>query len=138
MLPQKTITKKQKKQKIRKQLFIGLIFIGLIVIFFILFYLAFLQKTPEFFNPLSRNQTSTGFIIRQTLMEKKINYKSISTSKDLTYRIVLDNNSEVIIDPKKNVEEQLSSLQLILARLKIEGKMFKRLDFRYQKPIISF
>lgn len=138
MLPRKTLTKKQKKENFRRLFGIGLILIGLIITTLLLFYLVFLQKTPEFLNPLSKDQTSIGTKIQKILKEKKITYKSISTSKDLTYKVVLDGDSEVIIDPKKSVEAQLSSLQLILQHLKIEGKRFKRLDFRYQKPIISF
>lgn len=138
MLPRKTLTKKQKKENFRRRLGVGLVFTGLIITAVLLFYLAYLQKTPEFLNPLSEDQTSTGTKIQKTLKEKKITYKSISTSSDLSYKVVLDRDSEVIIDPKKDVEAQLSSLQLILSALKIEGKAFKRLDFRYQKPIISF
>ena len=138
MLPRKTLTKKQKKINFQKRLGVGIIFALLIITAMILFYLAFLQKPPVFLNPLSRDQISTGTKIQKILKEKKISYKSISTSKDLTYKIVLEKDSEVIIDPKKNIEAQLSSLQLILKQLKIEGKAFRRLDFRYQKPIISF
>ena len=138
MLPRKTLTKKQKKENSRRKLGVGLVFTGLITIAILLFYLAYLQKTPVFLNPLSKDQASMGTKIQKILKEKKISYRSIATSKDLTYRVVLDKDSEVIIDPKKDVETQLSSLQLILSALKIEGKAFKRLDFRYQKPIISF
>lgn len=138
MLPRKTLTKKQKKANLRKRVSAGLFFGGLIVIAVFLFYLAFLQKHPPFLNPLSKDQTSAGIKIQKILKEKKISYKSVSTSKDLTYKIVLDKDSEVIIDPKKDIEPQLSSLQLILKHLKIEGKALRRLDFRYQKPVISF
>ena len=138
MLPRKTLTKKQKKEIFQRRLGIGLVFTGLIIVAILLFYLAFLQKTPVFLNPLSKDQMSTGTKIQKILKEKKISYVSVATSKDLTYRVMLEKDSEVIIDPKKDVEAQLSSLQLILSALKIEGKAFKRLDFRYQKPIISF
>lgn len=138
MLPRKTLTKKQKKHNFRKRLAVGIFFVGLMVSVAALFYFAFLQKPTEFLNPLSKDQTSAGIKIAEMLKEKNIAYKSVSTSKDLTYKILLSKDSEVIIDPKKSIELQLSSLQLILKRLKIEGKMFRRLDFRYQKPIISF
>lgn len=138
MLPRRTLTKKQKKHNFRKRLAVGIFFSGLVVGVAALFYLAFFQKPPEFLNPLSKDQTSAGIKIAQVLKEKNILYKSVTTSKDLTYKIMLSKDSEVIIDPKKDIELQLSSLQLILKRLKIEGKTFRRLDFRYQKPIISF
>jgi len=138
MLPQKVITKKQKKQNFRKNIIAFVIFAGLIIFLAILLCLAFFQKPPKFYNPLSKDQISTGSRIQKMLVEKKIDFESVVTLKDLTYKIVIDKNSEVIIDPKKDIETQLSSLQVILSALKIEGKMFKRLDFRYRKPVILY
>ncbi len=138
MLPRRTLTKKQKKKIFRKRLGIILIFLGLLIIALMLFYLAFLEKDPPIINPLSKDQTSTGKTISQALRERKIQYKDLETTKDLKYKIKFEDNAEAIIDPKKDIDEQITSLQLILSQLKIEGKAFKRLDFSYQKPIISF
>ncbi len=137
MLP-KPLTKKQKKEVSRKRLGIILIFLGLLIIASILFFLAFLEKDPPIVNPLSKDQTSNGKLIMNSLREKKIPYKDLETTKSLLYKIKFEDNAEAIIDPKKDLEEQITSLQLILSQLKIEGKAFKRLDFSYQKPIISF
>jgi hypothetical protein len=138
MLPRRSLTKKQKKEKSRKKLGVGLIFLGLAVIALMLFYLAFLEKDPPVINPLSKDQTSTAKTITKILKEKGIDYQDLETTQDLKYRIKFEKSAEAIIDPRKDVEEQISSLQLILSQLKIEGKTFKRLDFSYQKPIISF
>ena len=138
MLPVKTVTKKQKKEASKKRTGIFLIFIGLVLIVVSLFYTTFFEKVPEPISPLSKNQTSVNSIIEKTLKSKNIPFISIETSKDLSLIIKLSKDSEVVIDPNKDIDGQLSSLQLILSQLKIEGKLFKRLDFRYQKPIISF
>lgn len=138
MLQRKTITKKQKKERSRKKLAAALIFIGLSVISVFLFYVAFFQKEPLFVSPLSKDQTSGITKVEKIFNEKRIHYESLTISKDLNYIVKLDEKSEVIIDHKKDVFDQISSLQLILSQLKIEGKAFKRLDFRYQNPIISF
>ncbi|MEK9176134.1 MAG: hypothetical protein AAB520_01680 [Patescibacteria group bacterium] len=138
MLQRKTITKRQKKERARKRFGLALLFIGLIFVSISIFYIAFLEKPGPITSPLSKDQVSGTAKINKILKEKNISYKDISTSKDLYYVIKLSDKEEVIIDPKKNIEEQLSSLQFILSQLKIEGKTFKRLDFRYQKPIISF
>lgn len=135
---QKPLTKKQKKEVSRKRLGIILIFLGLLVIASVLFFMAFLEKDPPIVNPLSKDQTSNGKLIINSLGEKKITYKDLETTKDLKYKIIFEDNAEAIIDPKKDLEEQITSLQLILSQLKIEGKAFKRLDFSYQKPIIAF
>ncbi len=138
MLPRRTLTKKQKKEISRKRLGIILIFLGLLIIASMLFFLAFLEKEEPIINPLSKDQTSSGRIISKTLKDHKIQYKDLETTKDLKYKIKFEDNAEAIIDPKKDIESQITSLQLILSQLKIEGKAFKRLDFSYQKPIISF
>ena len=138
MLPRKILTKKQKKEISRKKLAIVLIITGLFIVAILLSYVAFLEKDPVYLSPLSKDQTSVSSTIKKSLKEKKIEYVSLQTSKELNYVIKFDKDSEAIIDPKKDIDQQLSSLQLILSALKIEGKTFKRLDFRYQKPIISF
>lgn len=138
MLPRKTLTKRQKKEASKNRLGLILVFIGLALISFSLIVAVFLVKDPLFVSPLSKDQTSINLKIEKILKEKKISYKSIITSPDLSFVIGLDKDHEVIIDSKKDIDSQLSSLQLILTQLKIEGKTFKRLDFRFQKPIISF
>ncbi len=138
MLPQRVITKKQKKEASKKRLGLILFFLGLIVIVLCLFYLTFLEKKPTYVSPLAKDQSSFNSKLEKKLKEKNISYKSIETEKDLSFLVKLNDDQEVIIDPRKQIDQQLSSLQLILNQLKIEGKAFKRLDFRFSKPIISF
>jgi hypothetical protein len=138
MLPRRTLTKKQKKKIKRKKSGVILIFTGLLIICASLFFGVFFDKEPIYVSPLSKNQITSTSRMEKLLKEKKIEYESLETTRDLYYIIKLDKNREVIIDPQKNITEQISSLQLILRQLKIDGKAFKRLDFRYQKPIISF
>lgn len=138
MIFKKTVTKREKKAASKKRLGILLIFIGLIAINFMLVYTAFLEKPKPIISPLSKNQISSNQVVERKLKESMISYESFSTEKDLSYKVKLKAGGEVIIDPNKDIEEQLSSLQLILKQLKIEGKALRRLDFRYQKPIITF
>lgn len=138
MLPRKIITKRQKKEQSRKKLGLILLFVGLVLISASLSFSAFLEKPDKPISPLSKDQSSVNSKIEKALRDKKIPYISVTTLKDLNYQILLDNKTEVIINSNKDIIEQMSSLQLILTQLKIEGKSFKRLDFRYQKPVISF
>ena len=138
MLRRKTITKRQKREASKKRLGILLIFLGMILIAVFLAFFTFFEKKELFVSPLSKDQTSVNTRIEKLLKEKKINYVSFYTAKDLSFILMLPENREVILDPNKNISEQLSSLQLILSQLKIDGKAFKRLDFRYQKPVITF
>ncbi len=133
-----TVTKKQRKKLKQKNFSVFLILLGLLLITASLFYFAFLEEKQLYINPLSYDQTSKNSEIEKNLKEKNISFKTIVTTKDLNYIIRLDDQREVILDSKKDIVGQLSSLQLIISQLTIEGKMFKSLDFRYQKPIIKF
>lgn len=54
------------------------------------------------------------------------------------YDVKLTSGEEVIFSADKDIASQISSLQLIQSRLKIEDRRFSRLDFRYEKPVITF
>jgi len=138
MLSRKTVTKKQKKEASRKKLGIIFVILGLVLVAFALFLELFFDKKPLYINPLSSNQNSTNSSIEKKLKDKKIEYSLVATFGDYAYSVTLLSGNEVIIDAKKDIDTQLSSLQLILSQLKIDGRIFKRLDFRYQKPVITF
>ena len=44
----------------------------------------------------------------------------------------------VILTTSKDIAQQIDSLQLTIRQLTMEGKEFHRLDFRYDKPVISY
>jgi hypothetical protein len=138
MIFRRTVTKKEKRKAYKKRLGILLIFVGLLLVNFIFIYFAFLEKPKPIISPLSKNQTTSLKQIEIMLQKYKIEYISISTQKDLNYLVKLKNGAQIVLDPSKNIDQELSSLQLILSQLKIEGKTLKRLDFRYKKPIIVF
>lgn len=114
-----------------------MIFLGLLMVVVSLSYSAFLEKPSPPLTPLSKNQTTDTLEVQKFLTQKGIGYKSVDIEDDLSYKIVLTSGSEVFIDSKKDLVRQLSSLQLIISQLKIEDKTFKRLDFRFEKPIIA-
>lgn len=138
MLQRKTTTKKDKKKAIKKNTGLVLIVIGLFFVLISLLSIRFLTRDQLFVSPLSDNQNSTSERLEENLKKNKINYISIQTNDDLSYLVKLSEKEEVIIDPAKDIFFQLSSLQLIASQLKIEGKTFSRLDFRYKKPVITF
>lgn len=138
MIFRKTVTKREKKKEARKKLGLLLFFVALIVLNILLIYKAFIEKPKPIINPLAQNQVSSTGEIEKKLKESKIEYTSLTTEKDLNFLIKLKGGGEVIIDSGRSIDEQFSSLQLILSQLKIEGRALARLDFRYEKPIITF
>lgn len=135
MLQKKVITKKQSK-KIRRQKYLYYLACAVLLIGVIyLAYFYFFSKSKEFINPLSSIGFVQNYILQGSLKKHHIEYSKIDY-KDGIYTIILKDGESVILPGNKNIEKEVSSLQLILTRLKIEGKGFKNLDFRYNNPVI--
>ncbi|MEX2007839.1 MAG: hypothetical protein WD992_03635 [Candidatus Levyibacteriota bacterium] len=104
---------------------------------------AFVYISPFVFkksilSPLPKNFTGQNQDIESLLRKEKINFSDISIATDSSYLVYLEDGGQAIISHKKNLSEQVRSLQIVLSRLTIEGKRFKSLDFRFEKPVISF
>lgn len=74
--------------------------------------------------------------IKTFLQKHDIEYESVTVKESQNYEIKLKSNGTILLTSEKSVAEQLSSLQLILSRLTMEGKKFIRLDLRYDRPVI--
>lgn len=72
------------------------------------------------------------------LESRKIHPLSIRIASEGAVIVLLENDSETIFSSSKPIEDQVSSLQRIESRLTIEGKAFKKIDFRFDNPVISF
>lgn len=99
---------------------------------------AYLMITEPIINPLSKNNTKTFEKINKILKSRNISYSKIEQNNDLSYKISLKDNGDVYISYKKDLGVQIDSLQLIVSRLTIEGKRFKSLDFRFDKPVVTY
>jgi hypothetical protein len=76
--------------------------------------------------------------LRKLLGKYNISYEQIYTMKEGGYLIKLKPEGEVLLAQNDTLEQNISSLQLVLARITMEGKQFSRLDFRFEKPVIVF
>lgn len=94
-----------------------------------------LQKAVQ--TQFTKKTGLTSQQIEAILKSKNISYVSVNVNSD-TIHITVDEKSDVLFSSTKNIVEQVTSLQLIVSRLTIEGKRFKRLDFRYNKPVVVF
>ncbi|EKE13657.1 MAG: hypothetical protein ACD_12C00873G0003 [uncultured bacterium] len=117
-----------------------------------------LQKTKDvesflpivnYYQKLSNNSFQTGDWInyrdiKQTLFFverlKQINLIpltiDIKGQDMLVFKLV--DNKEIIFNNNKDKEVQSYQLELIIRQFKIEGKDFKKIDLRFNKPIVSF
>lgn len=83
----------------------------------------------------STNDDESIIELGKLLQEKKISYLTINKISNSLF-IKLTNSSEVIISSQKELNQEITSLQYLLARLTMEGKDFSRLDLRFEKPVI--
>ena len=138
----------RKKGSIFRKLFIIFVSLGLVVLVIAGAYLyyAVTQFTRKaYISPLSKkfslNQAEKKdkniSQIDTFFREHHIEFSEISSSNS-AYTITLKNGEYVILSSQKDLKAQLSSLQYILPRLTMEGKLFTRLDLRFDKPVIVF
>lgn len=75
--------------------------------------------------------------LKSLLRSHNIMYTAISRSSD-EFVITLNLKQRVFVTRDKNLTEQISSLQDILPHLTMEGKQFRQLDLRYDKPVVTY
>lgn len=124
-----------------------LVLLGITLIFLARELYTFITK-PPYVSPvpaiISRITQTSDLVEKKEalvrlLQEKKIAYTAIAQANDKNVQvIILPDESHVVVTLQKDLSVQVSSLQLILSRLTIEGKRFSRLDVRYNKPVIVF
>lgn len=87
------------------------------------------------------NQADTTQIIQNVskgLGKYAIPFESVDIDTDQVIHIHLKDNEEVLFSSEKSIDNQIASLQRTLNHFTIEGKLFKRIDFRFDKPVVVF
>lgn len=111
----------------------------LLLVFF--YSLRVFEKKKMFVSPLSKQnqdqQIETINDISRVLKEKHIVFSGVFPFDHTSYLAKLALGEEVLFTSTKSVIEQVSSLQLILSRLTIEGKRVSRVDFRFDTPVLT-
>ena len=137
----------RKKLRNRKQLSLKIfILVTLFVITIVAAYFTSLKLfgKPLYISPLakvisddfSHKDDNNLEIIKKSLSEQKIEITSLKQT-GTSYVIVLKDDSQIILSSEKDIHSQISSLQFILSRLTMEGKLFTQLDLRFDKPVIK-
>lgn len=106
------------------------------VVYFIFFYL-FLGKNL-IINPVVKNTEDFSPLVAKKLARVHILFSSIRQATGSSYLVTLADGGEIVLSLEKNIDKQISSLQPILKQLTIEGKSVKRIDFRFDKPVIEY
>ena len=132
----KVQTQKRKNKIFRK---IFLLLILLVVLSLLILYKNFdtLTNRNSIISPLAKSESQNANL-EKLLLKANVPFAKIRTASDSSILIYLKDEQVVNLSERKNLESQISSLQLILYRLTIEGKKFKFLDLRFEKPVIVF
>ena len=73
------------------------------------------------------------------LKEKKLfEVKSVEETAEGDFQVKSAKDQVVFFSREKNFDEQVSTLQTLLAKAKIEGKGFKKADFRFSKVVVEY
>jgi hypothetical protein len=144
MWSRKRLLKKEHSAFARKRLLVISIGCGTVGVVLVVAGLFVQRGEPLFASPLpditsGQKVDTTQNISKETkdlLKEKSIEFSSLSESKGKSFVITLKSGGEVIITDEKDLDEQLASLQRIVAQLTMEGKKLKRLDLRFDRPIL--
>lgn len=131
-------------QRHQKGIGVGLIVIGigeLMVTAYLMFFVpdAMILPIPTSFQgkrpAIDTNATAN---LKKLLTKHAIPYEQVYVTKDGDFLVKLQPEGEVLLSKNGALEQNISSLQLVLARITMEGKQFSRLDFRFEKPVIVF
>lgn len=133
MLPKKSLTKWKKLFKV-----LGVTSLILAIILALLFWLRgnlemVKKNTPQFTQEKTVKLDDILIKMRFRLMEPK----STEVLSPTEFVIWLKDGLQVVMSSKKDIDSQLDSLQLILSRATIEGEKTKKIDLRFDKPVLT-
>jgi len=137
----------RKKLRTRKQLFLKIsVLTGLFVATIVIAYFVSLKLFGKstYISPLAKVlPQDTSYkndqnieLIKKSLSGQKVEVTSVK-QEGSSYVILLKDNSQIILSSDKEINSQISSLQFILSRLTMEGKLFSQLDLRFDKPVVK-
>ena len=75
--------------------------------------------------------------IKNIFNSSQINVLRISQLNNSDYEVLNNKGLKILITKTKDLKNQLTSLQLILERFRIEGRQLKKVDLRFKNPIIE-
>lgn len=133
-----------KRKKIKRKLILPLVLIlvlvgGILFFNFKSFNFSFdwsdLFPSSDLIRPIPEENLEEE--IKEKLVPLRLNLQSLDYSGEREIIATFSGNLTVIFSKEKDLRSQVTSLQFILWRTKIEGKLLYFVDFRFNKPIIK-
>ncbi len=138
-------TNRKQKRQFKKLLMVSGVFVGFVSLFVgIVFFIIHQQTTQKhYISPLAtisflQHGTSDTKLIalQKELTKRSIAYSTAQKTKEGSYVVKLKEGGIVTFSAQKDIMMQIASLQYVLSHLTMEGKLFTRLDLRFEKPVI--
>lgn len=127
----------RKKDKILKRIFILLVLLTILSLTILISNWGTLTNRDAIISPLAKTESANSNL-EKLLLKANVPFAKIQIATDSSYVVYLKDGGYINLSGQKKFSEQISSLQLILHRLTIEGKKFKSLDLRPDTPVIIF
>lgn len=141
MLRRKRTLPNHRKRRKRIGRLLGILLPCMGIIFAALFFFrksdVLIRPIPEGpFSQVLSGSDDTEKLIEKAIKERKIDYKEVKKVASASYKVKLSSGEEILLTDTKDIGSQLSSLQVIISRLTMEGKRFSKLDLRFDRPVI--
>lgn len=126
-----------KKNRLRQAIKTGILVATAVLLFLIgeQIFLKVNSQQSQVITP--ENQENTLDAISRLASEKSLVIKSLEEKPDMII-LLLEDEVEVLLDKKKPIEAQLEALQLMISQDKINGRKAKKIDLRFNNPIVVY
>lgn len=94
-----------------------------------------LFESEKILKPITRQAPETE--LAKELKKSNLGVISLSINGEREILASLSGDTQVIFK-SEGIAQQVSSLQIMLSRFKIEGRIPKKIDLRFEKPIVVF
>jgi len=132
------LSSRRNKYGKKKGLIIFVIFALFLSILAVILYSTYWIKKPLFISPIGSNSQNLTKKLEKLLLDSGIEFSSIASQFNSSYMVRLKEDGEAILSLHKDFKKQIASLQAVLKQLTIEGKRVIRIDFRFDKPVVTF
>ncbi len=94
--------------------------------------------TPKQATSSSKKEISFEDRLLSDLAKNSFKVKSYSLTQESNYLIVIDQGTKIYFDSKKDSASQVRTLQTLVAKARIEDRQLRRVDFRFEKPVVEY
>ncbi len=129
---------KIKKKRRNKKIVLYFIYIIFLILLGVGIFLINFYKKPILLSPLGNSQKFDISAVEKKLHQHKVAYSKIEMTHDAFLQITLRSGGTVLLDKKKDIDSQISSLQRLISSLTIKGRNYKKIDFRFEKIVVEY